>query len=112
MLAKLAQVISSLKNKKKMAEKIYTLSQIAEHKSKKDCWLAVNGRVIIYRPLCMMYIVYSYYILLLLFPFGYIIKASTLIVLTGTERYKVPGRTPRRRRSAVRIGRERCYKAV
>ncbi|KAL9447100.1 hypothetical protein AB3S75_014718 [Citrus x aurantiifolia] len=29
-----------------MAEKIYTLSQIAEHKSKKDCWLAINGRVL------------------------------------------------------------------
>jgi cytochrome b involved in lipid metabolism len=28
-----------------MAERVFTLSQVAQHKSKKDCWLVVNGRV-------------------------------------------------------------------
>ncbi|KAK9270458.1 hypothetical protein L1049_026038 [Liquidambar formosana] len=30
-----------------MAEqRVFTLSQIAQHKSKKDCWLVINGRVV------------------------------------------------------------------
>ncbi|GLT58861.1 hypothetical protein SLA2020_317220 [Shorea laevis] len=30
-----------------MAEKrVFTLSQVAQHKSKKDCWLVINGRVL------------------------------------------------------------------
>jgi hypothetical protein len=28
-----------------MAERVFTLSQVAQHKSKKDCWFVVNGRV-------------------------------------------------------------------
>ncbi|KAE9457225.1 hypothetical protein C3L33_10873, partial [Rhododendron williamsianum] len=26
--------------------RVFTLSQVAQHKSKKDCWLVINGRVV------------------------------------------------------------------
>ncbi|KAG7943493.1 hypothetical protein I3843_15G042300 [Carya illinoinensis] len=29
-----------------MATRVYTLSQVTQHKSKKDCWLVINGRVL------------------------------------------------------------------
>ncbi|GMY28767.1 cytochrome b5 isoform d [Fagus crenata] len=29
-----------------MAERVFTLSQVAQHKSKKDCWFVINGRVL------------------------------------------------------------------
>jgi len=27
-------------------KKVFTLKQVAQHKSRKDCWLVINGRVI------------------------------------------------------------------
>ncbi|CAM8911301.1 unnamed protein product [Rhodiola kirilowii] len=105
---------------------VYTISQIAQHKSKQDCWLVVNGRVLNVTKFLEAHPGGDDVLLEVagkdatkeFKDVGHTEAAQLLLAkyqigsLQGSERDEVFGGTPRGRRRVVGSGRERCYKGI